>query len=75
MQTENIKDENQLTISESKHKFFMEFKSLILPHVSELMTELLLKGSSEEAVLAAVKTAARGYSTFYMALMNHEGTQ
>ena len=71
MKTENIKNENQLTISEGKHKSFMELQSVVLPRITELMMELLLKGESEEAVLAAVKTAARGYSTFYNTFMNH----
>lgn len=52
-----------------KRRIYMEFQGIVLPMLGELINRLVLEGKSEEEVVAAVKTAARGYSEFHLAFI------
>ncbi|ELB6473055.1 hypothetical protein RH437_004478 [Salmonella enterica] len=48
---------------------YAEFHGLVIPMIGELIRTLILDGKSEAEVVAAVKTAASGYSAFHLAFI------
>ncbi|AXC64728.1 hypothetical protein ACQSED_13070 [Salmonella enterica] len=52
-----------------RRRVYAEFQGLVIPMIGELIQTLILEGKSEEEVVAAVKTAARGYSEFHLAFI------
>ncbi|EAA7556107.1 TPA_asm: hypothetical protein G0G79_12970 [Salmonella enterica] len=54
-----------------KRRIYMEFQGFVLPMIGELINRLVLEGKSEDEVVAAVKTAAKGYSTFRLAFVRN----
>ncbi|HFL2921205.1 hypothetical protein [Salmonella enterica] len=52
-----------------RRRVYAEFQGLVIPIIGELIRTLILEGKSEEEVVAAVKTAARGYSEFHLAFI------
>ncbi|HAO0321970.1 TPA: hypothetical protein JLI26_003569 [Escherichia coli] len=63
-------DEGQITISEGKMRVYMSFQPIVLPLIGELINEMILRGRSAEEIQAAVESAARGYSTFYLSFVH-----
>ncbi|EFO8355296.1 hypothetical protein HPL01_001833 [Salmonella enterica] len=63
-------DEGQKATFEGKMRVYMSFQPIVLPHIGELINEMILRGRSAEEIQAAVGSAALGYSTFYQTFMN-----
>ncbi|MGG6055878.1 hypothetical protein ACQSET_24095 [Salmonella enterica] len=70
MKYEDLPQEQVAFIKERLRKMvYAELQGLVIPMIGELIRTLILEGKSEEEVVAAVKTAARGYSEFHLAFI------
>lgn len=69
---EDLPQEHVAFIEERlRRRVYAEFQGLVIPMIGELIRTLILEGKSEEEVVAAVKTAAKGYSAFHLAFIRN----